>query len=83
MKLLIDNIYVLILIFYLINSCLIREKIYFKFKLNLKPYPYIFIKKLLDKNLLKVKSNSPSFEDLNSKEILYQSKSQTKKTIID
>ena len=52
-------------------------------KLNLKPYPYIFIKNLLDKeSLKKLNQILPSFEDLNSKEILYQSKSQTKKTIM-
>ena len=54
-----------------------------KSKLNLKPYPYIFIKNLLDKKSLKeLNQILPSFEDLNSKEILYQSKSQTKKTIM-
>ena len=52
-------------------------------KLNLKPYPYIFIRNLIDKkSLLKLNHILPSFEDLNSKEILYQSKSQTKKTIM-
>jgi hypothetical protein len=54
-----------------------------KSKLNLKPYPYIFIKNLLDKKSLKeLNQILPSFKDLNSKEILYQSKSQTKKTIM-
>lgn len=54
-----------------------------KSKLNLKPYPYIFIRNFLDNKSLKELNNIlPSYEDLVSKEILYQSKSQTKKTIM-
>ena len=61
----------------------VSKKNIIKSKLNLKPYPYIFIRNFLDNKTLKKLNNIlPSYEDLVSKEILYQSKSQTKKTIM-
>jgi len=59
-----------------------REKI-FKSNLNLKPYPYIFIKNIFDKSFVKkLNSSLPSYKQLVGNEIMYQSKSQSKKTIL-
>ena len=54
-----------------------------KSKVNLSPFPYIFIKNIFDNNYVDHLNNLlPSYKKLNGKEIMYQSKSQTKKTIL-
>jgi len=52
-------------------------------KINLSPFPYLFIKDFINKENLKSVVNSlPSFNEISGKEIQYQSKSQTKKTVL-
>ena len=52
-------------------------------KINLKPFPHIIIKNLLEENKLKELNKSlPSYEDLGNKDIIFQSSSKTKKTIM-
>ena len=52
-------------------------------KINLSPFPYLFIKDFINKENLKSVVNSlPSFNEIYGKEIQYQSKSQTKKTVL-
>ena len=56
---------------------IIRTKIYNK------PYPYIFIKNLIKKDdLQELNACLPGFNSISGKDVLYQSKSKTKKTIL-
>jgi len=60
----------------------VRNKIS-KAKINLHPFPYIFIKNIFDKKYVnKLNSFLPSYKNLAGKEILFQSKSKSKKTIL-
>lgn len=60
----------------------IRHKI-FTSKVNLKPFPYIFIKNVFDKEYVQKLNNSlPSYKDLVGNDVMFQSKSQSKKTIL-
>ena len=60
----------------------VKNKI-LKGKVNLHPFPYIFIKNIFDSNFVdKLNDFLPSFENLTGKEIMYQSKSKSKKTIL-
>lgn len=52
-------------------------------KIEKKPFPFIFIKNFIDKESLKKLNNIlPSFEEIKGKNVLYQSSSRTKKTIL-
>jgi hypothetical protein len=52
-------------------------------KLHLEPYPYFVINNLLpEKKLKNLNKILPSFKDLDGREVLYQSSSRTKKTIL-
>ena len=54
-----------------------------KVKINLQPFPYIFIKNIFDEKYVdKLNSFLPSYKNLKGKEILFQSKSKSKKTIL-
>ena len=60
----------------------VKEKVE-KGKIQLKPFPYLFLKNLINiKELRKLNKILPSYDDLNGKEILYQSDSKSKKTIL-
>ena len=60
----------------------VKNKI-LKGKVNLNPFPYIFIKNIFDNNFVnELNDFLPSYENLNGKEIMYQSKSKSKKTIL-
>jgi hypothetical protein len=49
-------------------------------KINLKPFPHIIIKNLLEENKLKELNKSlPSYDDLGRQDIIFQSSSETKK----
>ena len=60
----------------------IKKKIE-KSKINLKPFPHIIIKKFLSNSTLK-KLNQvlPNYTDVESKNVIFQSTSETKKTIM-
>tara|TARA_B100000586_G_C20093675_1_gene421322 strand:+ start:99 stop:881 length:783 start_codon:yes stop_codon:yes gene_type:complete len=59
-----------------------RKKI-IKSKINLDPFPYIFIRNFIDKSFLKKLNKSlPSFKELEGGGVMYQSSSKTKKTIL-
>jgi hypothetical protein len=52
-------------------------------KIEKKPFPFIFIKNFIDKESLnKLNNILPSFEEIKGKNVLYQSSSRTKKTIL-
>jgi hypothetical protein len=52
-------------------------------KLNIDPFPYLFIKDFFDKKFVEdLNKMLPSFENIKDKGVVYQSKSQTKKTIL-
>ncbi len=52
-------------------------------KLKTVPFPYMFIKNFFDKGFVNnLNKKLPSFEKINNEGIVYQSKSQTKKTIL-
>ena len=52
-------------------------------KIILSPFPYLFIKDFINKQDLKsVIKSLPSFNEISGNEILYQSKSQSKKTVL-
>lgn len=52
-------------------------------KINLTPFPHIIIKNLLEENKLKELNKClPSYGDLGSEDIIFQSSSETKKTIM-
>ncbi len=54
-----------------------------KNKIYQQPFPYMFIKNVFDKNFVDdLNTFLPSFDHLNSKEVMYQSKSKSKKTIL-
>lgn len=54
-----------------------------KSKLNFKPFPYFVVRNLIPrKNLKKLNSILPSFEDITEKKIYFQSTSGTKKTLL-
>ena len=60
----------------------IKQKILEK-KLSTDPFPYMFIENFFDKSFVKnLNKKLPSFDKINNKGIVYQSKSQTKKTIL-
>ena len=49
----------------------------------MQPFPYIFIKNIFDEKYVdKLNSFLPSYKNLKGKEILFQSKSKSKKTIL-
>ena len=57
----------------------IKQKILEK-KLSTDPFPYMFIENFFDKSFVKnLNKKLPSFDKINNKGIVYQSKSQTKK----
>jgi len=52
-------------------------------KVNLSPFPHIFLKNFIKKNdLNKINQTLPNFEEIGGNDILYQSKSRSKKTIL-
>ena len=52
-------------------------------KVKLKPFPYIFIKNIFDKKYVKKLNNSlPSYKELVGNDIMFQSKSHSKKTLL-
>lgn len=52
-------------------------------EVKLKPFPYIFIKDIFEKNYVQKLNNSlPSYKDLIGNDVMFQSKSQSKKTIL-
>ena len=52
-------------------------------KVNLSPFPYIFLKNFIKKDdLEKINKTLPNFKEIGGNDILYQSKSRTKKTIL-
>jgi len=54
-----------------------------KSKINSNPFPYMFIKNIFDKKFVdELNAFLPSFEYLTGKEIMYQSESKSKKTIL-
>lgn len=54
-----------------------------KSKIKTEPYPYIFVKNLLEKETLKKLNNIlPKFSELKDNQVLYQSSSKTKKTLM-
>ena len=54
-----------------------------KVKINLHPFPYIFIKNIFEEKYVdKLNSFLPAYKNLKGKEILFQSKSRSKKTIL-
>ena len=60
----------------------IKKKIE-KSKVNLKPFPHIVIKSFLPKKTLnKLNKCLPNFEDIDEKDVIFQSSSETKKTIM-
>ncbi len=60
----------------------IKNKIFLS-KVNLKPFPYIFIRDIFDKDYVKKLNDSlPSYENLMRNEVMFQSRSQSKKTIL-
>lgn len=61
---------------------LTKQKIQ-KSKLNIEPFPYIFIKNFYTKSFSKqLNKDLPNFNDLNNSDVMFQSKSQTKKTLL-
>lgn len=60
----------------------VKSKI-IKSKIQTKPYPYFFIKNLLGKKTLKELNNIlPKFNELKEDQVLFQSSSKTKKTLM-
>ena len=60
----------------------IRKKI-INSKVKTNPFPYIFIRNIFDENYVDELNNFlPSYNNLNGKEIMFQSKSKSKKTIL-
>ena len=60
----------------------IKKKIK-KSKLNLKPFPHIVIRDFLSKaNLNKLNNVLPVYSEVDEKQIIFQSSSETKKTIM-
>lgn len=60
----------------------IKKKI-IKSKINLKPFPHIIIRNFLPKNTLnKLNDNLPNYDEVETKHIIFQSSSETKKTIM-
>ena len=60
----------------------LKKKI-LKSKIHTSPFPYMFIKNIFDKKYVdKLNTFLPSFENLTGKEIMYQSESKSKKTIL-
>lgn len=60
----------------------IKKKIK-KSKINLKPFPHIIIRDFLPKaNLDKLNIVLPSYNEVDEKQIIFQSSSETKKTIM-
>lgn len=54
-----------------------------KSKVNLKPFPYIFVKNIFDKKYVKRLNNSlPTYKELVGDDIMFQSKSHSKKTLL-
>ena len=54
-----------------------------KAKLKTDPFPYIFVKNLLPKKeLLRLNKILPSFNEVGGNDVLYQSSSKTKKTLL-
>lgn len=61
---------------------LIRNKIA-RSKINIKPFPYIFIKNVFEKKYVEnLNSSLPSYKELLGNDVLFQSKSRSKKTIL-
>ena len=60
----------------------IKQKIE-KSKINLSPFPHIVIKNLLSKSTLKeLNKKLPNYDDISDKNVIFQSSSETKKTIM-
>ena len=60
----------------------IRKKI-INSKVKTNPFPYIFIRNIFDNSYVDELNNFlPSYKNLNGKEIMFQSKSKSKKTIL-
>ena len=52
-------------------------------KLNIEPFPYIFIRNFNTKKFnIQLNKVLPNFNDLNNSDVMFQSKSQTKKTLL-
>jgi hypothetical protein len=52
-------------------------------KIYSKPFPYLFLKNFLNnKDVARINKDLPSFKEVEGTEILYQSKSRTKKTLL-
>jgi hypothetical protein len=52
-------------------------------KLNIEPFPYIFIKNFNKKSFnIQLNKVLPNFDDLNNSDVMFQSKSHTKKTLL-
>ena len=60
----------------------IKQKIE-KSRINTSPFPYIVIKNLLSKSTLrKLNKTLPNYDDIGDKNVIFQSSSETKKTIM-
>ena len=60
----------------------IRKKI-INSKVETKPFPYIFIRNIFNDSYVDELNNFlPSYKNLNGREIMFQSKSKSKKTIL-
>ena len=60
----------------------LRKKI-LKSHLYLEPFPYIFIKNIFDKKYVKkLNSHLPSYKELSGNDVMFQSESKSKKTIL-
>jgi len=52
-------------------------------KIYSKPFPYLFLKNFLtNKDILQINKDLPSFKEIDGNDILYQSTSRTKKTLL-
>ena len=60
-----------------VQKKIVKERLY------TKPFPYMFIKNFFDNDFVKnLNKMLPSFEMINEKDVVYQSKSKSKKTIL-
>ena len=60
----------------------VRKKI-INSKIFLEPFPYLFVKNFLNKNdITEINRDLPSFKEIEGADILYQSTSKTKKTLL-
>ncbi len=60
----------------------VRKKI-INSKIFLEPFPYLFVKNFLNKNdITEINRELPSFKEIEGADILYQSTSKTKKTLL-